>query len=91
MKAFVGIVFLTVVCAFPLESETEQRKINPEEVANEFEGDIVLQNSEISRSGRNGIVDTSKRWPKNFYGQVTVPYKIQGRYCKKTAEKSSSC
>jgi hypothetical protein len=80
MKAFVGIVLISVVCGFPFKNEI---KINPEEIANEFEGDIVLQNAEVSRSGRNGLTDPSKRWPKNVYGQVTVPYKIQGDYCEK--------
>lgn len=72
-----------MVCGVPLESGKEERKVNPEEFANEFEGDIVLRDTEITRSGRNGLTDTSKRWPKDNKGQVTVPYTIQGDYSKK--------
>lgn len=84
MRILVGIVLISVVCGVPLESGKEERKINPEEFANEFEGDIVLQETEITRSGRNGLTDTSKRWPKNNRGQVTVPYTILGDYSKKS-------
>lgn len=73
-------VFLAELFALPLDNE--ERKINPEEVANEYEGDIVLSNDPLSRTGRNGLMDLSRRWQKNAYGQVIVPYKIQTSYCK---------
>lgn len=87
MKALFGVfliqVFPLLFSALPLESDSLTRKINPEEIANEFEGDIVLFNNldPLSRSGRNGMTDTAKQWPRNIYGQVSVPYKIQGSYC----------
>jgi hypothetical protein len=89
MKTFFAIVltiFLTKINAKPLENEIQvERKINPEELSNQFEGDIDLsQDSQVSRGGRSGLIDSTGqwRWPKNALRQVIVPYKIQGSYCK---------
>lgn len=83
----ISAFYFLLLSAFPLENDSFTREINPEEMANEFEGDIVLKNTDqLSRSGRNGLTDTSKRWPKNIYGQVSVPFKIQGSYCNKSYE-----
>lgn len=90
MRFLAGFVLVTVICGFPLESEMEERKINPEAITNAIIDDIVLPKSETSRSGRNGLTDSSKQWPKTFNGQVTVPFKMQGRYCRKITRKSSN-
>ena len=92
MKALFAVfliqAFPLLFSTLPLESDSLTRKINPEEMANEFEGDIVLLNNldPLSRSGRNGLTDSTKRWPRNTYGQVKVPYTIQGSYCNKSHE-----
>lgn len=77
------LVLLTQIFALPLENNEVERKINPEEVANEFEGDIVISENPLTRTGRNGITDLSRRWLKNSKGQVIVPFKIQAAaYCE---------
>ena len=44
---------------------------SPEEMAGLYQGDIMLV------EGRNGIIDTTKRWPNK-----TIPYVIDARYSK---------
>lgn len=44
---------------------------SPEEMAELYQGDIMMVD------GRNGIIDTTKRWPNK-----TIPYVIDARYSK---------
>ena len=52
----------------PVYGPTES---SPEEMAGLYQGDIMLL------EGRNGIIDTTKRWPNK-----TIPYVIDARYSK---------
>lgn len=47
----------------------EEGQRSPEEVAEAYQGDIILMD------GRNGVIDTNKRWPAK-----TIPYIIEPRY-----------
>ena len=51
----------------------EEGQRSPEEVAEAYQGDIILMNE----TGRNGVIDTNKRWPAK-----TIPYIIEPRYSK---------
>jgi hypothetical protein len=79
-KLFAIFVFLLVA----VNSKPAGLMTNPEEVAGEFEGDIILTESEISRMGRSGITDLWRRWPKNNFNKVIVPYTFRAGspYCE---------
>lgn len=63
-----------ILLAVAVNSMPSEMLRNPEEVAGEFEGDIILTEADFSRLGRSGILDLTKRWTKNSYKQVVIPY-----------------
>jgi hypothetical protein len=84
----ISIFAFIVLIAFPSSRSlpiADEIKIDvngrsPLEYGDKFQGDIVLTSSQqemISRTGkgaRTGLIDLAKRWPKDYYGQVIVPY-----------------
>lgn len=70
------------------ESQQQKRFKNPEN-GNFYQGDIVLLDEELRRlndsngsSARTGLTNIHKRWPKNLYGKVVVPFTMSDKFCK---------
>lgn len=69
-------------------NQHQQSHKNPE-IGKFYQGDIVLLDEELRRlndsngsSARTGLSNIHKRWPKNFYGKVVVPFTLSDKFCK---------
>ena len=69
-----------------LAKQHQERHKNPEN-GNFFQGDIVLMDEELnsfndSSKARTGLSSILKRWPKNLYGKVVIPFTMSDDFCK---------
>lgn len=76
MKVLIHALYIFCVCGtfgLSMNMNSDAQNINPEEISDFFEGDMILTPAQILdiRGGRNGLRAKDYRWPHN-----TVKYRI---------------